>query len=490
MPELSRTGAWVRVGNVNLRTPGLAGTATSRPMTPGTRGARLRTPAVQNALRNANVQVQELVEINQTREVPVGAVRTRSTPHGEPAIEVQVAAPGANRGQFVLYTDESGVATWHFARNAKGNVDVRGRRTRTYLVPRYVPARPKAGEARGVTRILGTKALQILVFPIVDPVIGKVGDYFAGKWERKKRPYAIRWFTPENWAKPAGTAIDREAWGQLAKGPALMFIHGTMSQAHTGFAGLPRDFVTRLSKSYEGRVFAFNHMTLSQDPKQNIEWFVSQIPGGTKLELDIICHSRGGLVSRILAERTGQLSFGSRQLTVRKVVFVATPNAGTILTDTKYMNDFIDSYTNLINFFPDNGFTDVLDCVITVAKQLAVGTVKGLNGLQCMRPNGPFLKGLNTGAKTHTTYFALASNFEPSGDGFGLWMKNRLMDRIFRAPNDLVVPTLGVYDANGAGGFPIDQTFVFRPSDSVEHSGYFRNAVAREKMADWLLSEP
>ena len=63
------------------------------------------------------------------------------------------------------------------------------------------------------------------------------------------------------------------------------------------------------------------------------------------------------------------------------MIFVGTPNAGTILADGKYMGDLVDGYTNLLNFFPTNGVTDVLGAVIDTVKHLAVGATDRLVGL-------------------------------------------------------------------------------------------------------------
>ncbi len=37
----------------------------------------------------------------------------------------------------------------------------------------------------------------------------------------------------------------------------------------------------------------------------------------------------------------------------------------------------IDTYTNVFNFFPDNGVTEVLEGIVTVAKMIAVGRREG-----------------------------------------------------------------------------------------------------------------
>ncbi|MEA2723973.1 MAG: hypothetical protein QOH59_1744, partial [Gemmatimonadales bacterium] len=211
-----------------------------------------------------------------------------------------------------------------------------------------------------------------------------------------------------------------------------------------------------------------------------------RVPEGTTLDLDIICHSRGGLVSRLLAEKQGELVLGSRKLRIGKIIFAGSPNAGTILADATRLGDLIDTYTNLLNFLPDNGVTEILSGVVTVAKQLAVGAAKGLPGLQSMRPGSDFAKWLNAGPRGETRYFALASNFTPAEPGLRDLMTDRLMDHVFKAANDLVVPTEGVFAANGSKCFPIEQKVVFQGSDAVAHTGYFASRAARDKMMEWL----
>ena len=273
----------------------------------------------------------------------------------------------------------------------------------------------------------------------------------------------------------------------LGKGRALLLVHGTLSRAHTAFGGLSPATVAELCRRYGDRVFAFDHYTMSEDPIQNVRWLVEQIPDGSQLDFDILCHSRGGLVSRVLAERQSEFSLGSRHIAVNRIVFVATPNSGTILTDSQYMGDLLDTYTNLLKFFPTTGVTEVLEGVVTVAKMLAVGAVGGLPGLQSMLPGGSFLHGFDTAPKGGSTYHALTSDYEPTAPGLKDWAVNRLTDKIFqKAANDLVVPTLGVYEANGSSCFPIPNPHVFPPERGISHSGYFADPEAQELILGWL----
>ena len=172
---------------------------------------------------------------------------------------------------------------------------------------------------RGLLSAIGTKVLTVIVFPLIDPVIGKVGNFFAQKWEAKNRPYGIRAFGPTGYGKPT-TAVWTDAdWGRVAKGRALLFIHGTGSRSHSGFGALPTGFVKWANTNYEGRVFAVDHPTIGTSPRENAQWLIGQIPRGAKLDVDIICHSRGGLFSRVLAEQQqGALNIEDRQLAIRR----------------------------------------------------------------------------------------------------------------------------------------------------------------------------
>jgi hypothetical protein len=379
------------------------------------------------------------------------------------------------------------VATWNFPVDQAGLLDVtRGGAFRTYIIPRRVPPTPAVAETRGLLGALGKKILKVLVFPLVDPLIGAVSHFFVGRWEERKRPYGLRSFTPDNYATAAAPPLGDDAWPRLSAAPALLMIHGTNSRSYVAFGGLAPACVAALHSRYQGRVFAFDHFTLSHDPRENVRRLLAMIPDGTRLNLDIVCHSRGGLVARLLAEHLNQFPVGTRSLQVHRIVFVAVPNSGTRLTDTRYLGDLVDTYTNILNFFPDNTATDVLEGFLAVVKQLAVGAVNGLDGLTAMVPEGAFLEALNTGPAGDPQYAALAANYDPADPGLKAWVAARLMGRIHGEANDLVVPTAGVARANGSGMFPIADGHVFGPDDGVHHTNFFPHALTQEKLLQWL----
>ena len=488
---LDAGGGAVAVGAVRLRTPGLQGQAQVLPaFSARTRSVDGATNAFEAALDAEHVQAQHTVRIADARatEPPLAASRSLDAPgEGLPAIEIEVPAPPPGAGQMLLYTDAQGVTTWQFARPQQATRSLDGAATRQYVVPRgSSEGTPEVG-TRGLIGAVGEHLFKTLVFPLIDPLLGAVGDHFAGRWEAQNRPYRVRSFTPHDYARADVPPLGGEQWRQLAQGRALLLVHGTFSQAHSAFGGFAPETVAALHQAYGGRVFAFDHFTLSHDPRENVARLFQSVPEEVRLDVDIVCHSRGGLVSRVLAEQQGTFSLGSKGLRVGKVVFVASPNAGTALADRDHMGDLLDTFTNVLNFIPDNPVTDVLGGVVTVAKQLAVGAMGGLDGLMAMTPGGPFQQTLNrAGDGDGVHYFALGARYTPTDPGLRAFVTGRLLNKVFGADNDLVVPTESVYAANGSGRFPIEARHVFEAPDGVSHTSFFQHPAAQRKLLEWL----
>ena len=281
-------------------------------------------------------------------------------------------------------------------------------------------------------------------------------------------------------------------WQRIAQDRALLFVHGTFSTAGA-FSPIDLPSMTTLSNAYGGRVFAFNHPSLSEDPQENADRFLSQIPAGLSLNVDIVCHSRGGLVSRELAIRGA-----SRGLTVNKIVLVGVPNGGTALADDDHMVDMIDRFTNIAHVIPAGTVSEVVDALVVGLKVIAHGFLHDLVGLRAMKPRGDFLSSLNALTARGVELFAIASDYEPTDRRLisGARVADSILDAVFeQAPNDLVVPTIGAYaptnQANPPAtvpGFPIPESkrVVFGHGDGVIHTEYFGNATTVKALCDWL----
>jgi len=483
--RLHATGDPLTLDGVTVRSPGLYGDAEVHAPTEVALGSVAHwTEDTRTALAHQHMKPERVVELSHTAEMADHGAGPITTHHGEPAFRIELPAPPADQGQLVLASDEGGVISWHLPRLPNGAIDVqRLNSSCMYRIRRRVVRPDEQDRNRGLIAAIGSKVLTSVVFPLLDPVFGEVGERFARSWESKRRPYRFRTFTPEDYDLDAAADPD---WDLLASDRSLLFVHGTFSQAHTGFGSLPATTVEDLHEIYHGRVFAFDHYTLSDDPRRNVEWFLENLPQGIGLNLDIVCHSRGGLVSRVLAEKQEELG-GTVQ--VGKIIFVGSPNAGTILAQPAYIGDLIDSYTNLLNFVPGPQITGVLEGVITAVKQIAVGAVSGMPGLQAMRPGGPFLHWLNVPAVNRSRYYAVAGNYEPQIAAWRDRSADLLMDRIFHEPNDLVVPTEGTYAANGSSHFPIERRLVFGEEDEINHTGYFGAKQLRDRLLAWLTDE-
>lgn len=486
-----------------LRAPGLAGEGDVFLPVPG--GAPVRasapaTPDLEEAFARAHVREAATIALSvRPAPAPPETAALRS-PEGDDALELEVPDLGPERAQVVLAVSEDGALTWHFPVADDGvgieTPTVRGAGgVRRFRIPRAV-AEPPAGpsEHRGFVGLAGRKLLKVLVYPVTDPILGAVGRHFAARWEERTRPYLVRGFGPDDYTLPVASGLTEEDWRRLAEGPALLFVHGTFSSAHTAFRQIPRELVEELHARYEGRVFAFDAYTLSEDPERNAAWFLDRVPTGIELEVDVVCHSRGGLVARQLERAGGEPDPGRGSLAVRSVVFVGVPNGGTALADPALLVRMIDRMTTAVTLLPSGAVTETLEAILAAVKVIGHGVVDGLPGLTAMRPGGPFLEALNGCGATGARYFAVTADFEPTVGGLRTVVRagaaNAVADRIFEGvANDLVVPTDGVYAVGNAHDFPIPDDRVLRfPADrGVVHTTYFAAPETADALRRWLV---
>jgi len=492
---LTATGGSVTVGGATVEATGLAATIRSSAahgtMTTDT-AAPAPSGALSQALANARMTTQQSLVISDARVVDDG---TRDAGAG-PSVQLQVPDLGDGFAQVVMTTDASGRIGWHFAPALDTHDTTRdgiapsiGTRTFTIAAPPTTHGTAESGE-RGVLTAIGQKLIDVYAFPIGRKIVGHLAATYGEALELERTPYRVRSFTPDDYSSRDATVADDSMWRTLSAGRALLMIHGTNSRTDTAFGELPKTFVQAMHGHYDGRVFAFDHPTLTHDPKRNIETLIAAIPDGLTLDVDIICHSRGGLVSRVLSEKQGELALGSRNVRVGSVVFVGAPNAGTRLADDAFIGDYLDTLTTLLNVVPTNGVTDALGFVLTGVKLVAMGLWEGLAGLRSMQPGGDFATWMNVGDRARETrYFALTSNFTPAHPGLVQLATDRLMDKVFQgAANDLVVPTEGVYAANGSGYFPIAGEVIYTAADAVPHTGFFQYPRTAEAITGWLTT--
>ena len=446
--------------------------------------------ALAAAIENAGLVQAHAVEVSAREVAGVGAADVRG-PDGRGGMVLEVPDLGPDRPQVLLLADEQGVLSWHFPQPAErspaGSVQ--------FVVPREVARAEQLpgtapAEQRGLVAVVGKKLLSVFVFPIVERIVGEAAEILAARYERASRPYGLRRLVAGQHRVAGAGAFDGSSWQQIGAGRALLFLHGTFSTSHSGFGGLPDDAVGTLAHAYGDRLVAFDHPTLSVTPADNARELLSRIPPGMRIDADVVTHSRGGLVARALADQVGDRA--DAPIRIRRIVFVATPNAGTALADPNHLGALIDRYTTMLNLIPDGPWsvvTDVLDGVLTVVKILGQSAVGGLPGLQAMNPGDGSLAILGDTSATDIEYYAIDADYEPTGSLARLVrVTDAVVDRVFdTAANDIVVPTGGVSSVPGRPGFPVSaqRQLHFDKTREVWHCSYFSRPETATMLSSW-----
>lgn len=463
-----------------LRAPGFVGAATVYDARD--RRARSRVPGLFPEELDQTLSDESLLQLDtitlQLVAGPRGRTGTRMrTRQGEEAISLDMNDLGDDVEQVVLSVTESGVATWHFAEPDAPA----GKKRFVIRSPEPLSVSGADAETRGLLNV-AVRVLKTFIYKVADPVIGAISESAARSWEAKKRPYGVRSFTPADY-RELGSPLASDDLRAMGEGRALLFVHGTFSRAHTGFGGLPQHALATLHERYAGRVFAFDHYTLSDDPVANVREFLDRVPDDVSLDVDVVTHSRGGLVARTLVGEHPDLAMDPQRLRVGRVVFAGTPNRGTVLCDPQRIPDLLDRYTTALNVLPMGPIGDVLDAIVTVVKIVGHGVLTGLDGLAAMDPGGEFLRRLAAGSPGTTQYFGLAANYEPTDPGIAAFLKDEGMDRIFGGvANDLVVPTDGVAPSDE----PVAGIHRFSSAEAIHHSGYFSAPKTEALLLEWL----
>jgi hypothetical protein len=329
------------------------------------------------------------------------------------------------------------------------------------------------------------------------------------------------WLTPSRglrrWNQAAQKLEPVPDPSQFGGQRVLLFIHGTFSNCDNTIEQIRKapgqagdNLLGRAAAKY-AHVLTFDHPTVGVSPAMNafdLAALLRPLPG----ELHIVCHSRGGLVTRWFLEgfATDDLRRSAR------AVMVATSIAGTSLAAPAHIRTAMDYLANvgdvlgrllkLGSAHPFMAAAGVVMQVLTSAVRLsaklplfdaAVALVPGLQG-QAKIGNNPELLRLraNTGdaiASSGIQYNAVRADFRPADPGWNFLQyfskpMQRLAywgaDLVFDGPNDLVVDTASMDDL--ADGVKIKEVLDYGVNSTVHHTNYFEQERTLKFIGDRL----
>ena len=339
---------------------------------------------------------------------------------------------------------------------------------------------------------------------IVDAIIVQVGEVIAGTavdlaeaaiWRLLGREQGLYRITSQGLREGQLEPVDRLT---ATNGRALLFLHGTFSTTHSAFADLANSALFQsLQTRYGDAIYGFDHFTVSVSPEENANELLAVLPQRGAVTIDVVTHSRGGLVLRNLVERRQLLDDGAR-FVLGHAVLVASPNEGTPLATPDDWQRSIGWVANVLDLFPPNPVTSNASMVAHwIAWFVKVG-IAAAEGLSAMDVRGEQIRELQRPPKPTTDqYSALVANFEPNQNVLARALDLGI-DWFFEAANDLVVPT--------AGGWRIDKLLdsiapdrvgCFGPGGNISptgngptHNSFFTQPGTIDFLAKALLRQP
>jgi hypothetical protein len=282
----------------------------------------------------------------------------------------------------------------------------------------------------------------------------------------------------------------------------LLFVHGFISQGKPMFDQLGKKFFSDAAKQYK-RILIFNHPTLSMSPMLNaldLSRRLATAPGA----IDVICHSRGGLVTRWWLEEF------DRPRGKRRAVVVGSPLGGTTLAAAPAIRHLMSWFSNLakhaataadfagdvIPFVKAVGWLAQLTALAvdgiadSMLVDATIGAVPGVNAMSRVS-NNLELQRLKGGAAPDVTYYVVQGAFKPADPGWQrFWeyfnvesVKHRALGAVFDGrPNDLIVDT----DSMAELRKPPAGRLEYQSHEGVHHTNYFAQPRTQQSIRTWL----
>jgi hypothetical protein len=308
------------------------------------------------------------------------------------------------------------------------------------------------------------------------------------------------------------------ATGQIVRGATvvptgakrrLLLVHGTFSKTDSfidGISAAPTGaaFLKRIFGHYD-EVLAFDHATLSVGPILNA-FDLARLLQGISGPLDVIAHSRGGLVVRWALE-----GFGVGGKGPFRGILVGCPIGGTSLASPPQLRASLSLLSNIGTALQLSGgvmsaymplliaplaLLRVATSIVSVAAKTpvidaAVQMIPGLAGQSRVGNNADLARIRSVKLQAPPTYYVVQSDFETDAPGWKFWKwfnKGRLADagadQIFKGDrNDLVVDTISMTEFAATPVLPAARIHDFKSNAVVHHCNYFQQQATLDFIA-------
>jgi hypothetical protein len=323
------------------------------------------------------------------------------------------------------------------------------------------------------------------------------------------------WLTPKRGLRqwnPANGHLDPFDSTDAAGKRVLLIIHGTFSNCDNVLAGIQAapngtSFLRAAAAKYD-LVLTFDHPTVGVSPAMNAFDLAALLRPAPK-SLDIISHSRGGLVTRWFLE--GFIDSGLR--TQSRAVLVGSTIGGTSLASPARLRASMDYLANtgavlgrIANLGSAHPFLAAAGAMMKVFTSVtnfaaktpmfdaAIALVPGLHGQSLVGNNQEILRlRANTGASATASgirYFAVRADFQPVDPGWNFLQyfskpmqraANWAADLVFDGPNDLVSDVGSM--AHLADNVPITDVHDYGTTATVHHTNYFEQRATIDFIA-------
>ena len=358
------------------------------------------------------------------------------------------------------------------------------------------PLAGRRGRRRDASGVGGTLVKEFHFAQLPPSEIGRYLGTLDDKLNGVRGLRRLRW---------SGSGVSLDPTLDVKAGRTLLFVHGTFSRSESfttalGSTDHGRDFLQRITAapSRGGRyaqVLAFDHATVGVSPVMNA-FDLARATQAIDGPIDVICHSRGGLVTRWWL--TGfRPAFGDA-----RTVFVGAPLAGTSLAAPPSLKQALEFLANIAKVF--GGVTSIASMAVPFLS-VATGLMKVVASVTSLAAKTPLLDavmamipGLAAQGRVGNNpelgrlqlltgpppaeWYAVQASFEPDPVGWRFWKRFVNLgtelahaggELVFRAPNDLVVDTSSMRTLADTMQIPADRTLDFGTTGRVHHCNYF-----------------